>query len=101
MHLDAIALGADDPTALARFWSRAMEASALDHGPLGVEIATPVVSLAPVLRPGPGEVDPRTRLTDLGARAVDSGPGSPWRVFADPSGNELRLSTPDPAGRQG
>ncbi|SIO89913.1 VOC family protein [Nocardiopsis sp. JB363] len=231
MHLDALAIEADDPTALARFWSRALEAPALDRGPFGIEIATPVVSLllvsacpspsdrdhdqvtrihldldgghdhhahaerlvtlgaerrdigqgdapwevladpegnlfcvmpgsryegvgpalgsvpvdcarpevdrnfwagvlgwapvdvhgrglrhpdgggfvlqfcdelapkppgvrnslTPVLRSGPGEVDPRTRLTDLGARPVESERGSPWRVFADPSGNEFRI----------
>lgn len=58
MHLDALAIEADDPTALARFWSRALEAPALDRGPFGIEIATPVVSLLLVSAcPSPSDRD--------------------------------------------
>lgn len=52
-----------------------------------------------VVGPGDGEsaADAHQRLLDLGARPAESGPGAPWRLLTDPSGNEFRLLTA-PAG---
>lgn len=108
MYLDAIAFEAEDPSTLARFWSRALAAPALDRGPLGVEIATPVVPLLLVptgpspsdrdgdritrihfdLDGGPDHHAHAERLVSLGAQRRDVGQGdAPWEVLADVEGN--------------
>jgi predicted enzyme related to lactoylglutathione lyase len=101
-----------DPAAMARFWSKAMDwtlhkvtdhnavlRSAAGVGPYLQFLRTPDVKTGwnrvhLDIRPYPGddfeaEAD---RLRTLGATAIDL--DVPWRVFADPEGNEFCLLTP-------
>jgi predicted enzyme related to lactoylglutathione lyase len=105
-----------DPRVMARFWSQAMDwrlhrvtdhsavlRSAKDVGPYLQFLRTPDVKTGwnrvhLDLRPYPGD-DPgaeEARLRALGATAVDLGDGGevPWRVLADPEGNEFCLLAP-------
>lgn len=53
------------------------------------------------IRPDEDDQDPVALLRDLGGRVLDQpGPGLPWTVCADPSGNEVCLLgvTPPPTG---
>ena len=104
--LQAVVINAADPPALAVFWA----------GVLGVDVAESdddwaqlKGSLAfqrdPVPKAGPNRVHLDVRVDDLeaataaavtrGARPVSDvqGGDSPWRVFADPEGNEFCLVT--------
>jgi len=104
-----------DPQAMARFWSQATDwtlhkvtdhsavlRSATGVGPYLQFLRTPDVKTGwnrvhLDVRPYPGD-DPAAeaaRLRTLGATAIDLGRGDiPWRVFADPEGNEFCLLAP-------
>jgi predicted enzyme related to lactoylglutathione lyase len=104
-----------DPHAMARFWGKAMDwtlhkvtdhhavlRSAKGVGPYLQFLRTPNVKTGwnrvhLDLRPYPGD-DPEAeaaRLRALGATAVDVGRSDlPWKVLADPEGNEFCLLAP-------
>jgi hypothetical protein len=63
--------------------------------PAGVRNA---MGLVVGLEDGERADDVHQRLLDLGARPVESDPGAPWRLLADPSGNEFRLVAGRAAG---
>ncbi|GAA1836199.1 VOC family protein [Luedemannella flava] len=104
-----------DPRAMARFWGEAMDwtvhkvaddnavlRSAKDVGPYLMFIRTPDVKTGwnrvhLDLRPYPGDdlEAEAARLRALGATAIDLGRSDvPWKVLADPEGNEFCLLTP-------
>ncbi|GAB3477782.1 VOC family protein [Nocardiopsis coralliicola] len=115
-RIAVIAIDANDPEALAEFWSRALdwpvvEVDPRDGGqslapepgaPLGIDIF-PVPEVKPAqknrlhldLRATPGTTVEQEleRLISLGARHVDVGQpdDAPWTVLADPEGNEFCL----------
>ncbi|MDI6098904.1 VOC family protein [Actinoplanes sp. NEAU-A12] len=104
-----------DPRAMARFWGAAMDwtlhevtddhavlRSAKDVGPWLRFVRTPDVKTVwnrvhLDVRPYPDDdlEAEATRLRALGATAVDLGRSDvPWKVMADPEGNEFCLLTP-------
>lgn len=99
---------------MARFWSEATDwtvhevtdkgarlRSAKGVGPYLEFVRTPDVKsgwnrVHLDVRPYPGD-DPEVeaaRLRSLGAAPIDLGQDVPWRVLADPEGNEFCLLTP-------
>ncbi|MFI6784556.1 VOC family protein [Micromonospora sp. NPDC050276] len=111
----AVVVDCADARAMARFWGEAMDwtvhevtdrramlRSAKGVGPYLEFIRTPDVKVGwnrahLDVRPYPGDdLDAEaTRLRALGATAVDLGGSDvPWRVLADPEGNEFCLLTP-------
>ncbi len=111
----AVVVDCADPPAMARFWGEAMDwtvrevtddhavlRSAKDVGPYLRFVRTPDVKTGwnrvhLDLRPYRGddlEVE-AARLRSLGAMAIDLGENDiPWKVLADPEGNEFCLLTP-------
>ncbi|MGC4868487.1 VOC family protein [Micromonospora sp. DT53] len=110
----AVVVDCADPRAMARFWSAATDwtvhevtdqsarlRSAKGVGPYLEFVSTPDVKsgwnrVHLDVRPYPGD-DPEaeaTRLRSLGATPIDLGQDVPWRVLADPEGNEFCLLTP-------
>ncbi|MFC5922758.1 VOC family protein [Micromonospora vulcania] len=110
----AVVVDCADPRAMARFWSDAMDwtlhkvtdqaavlRSAKDVGPYLEFIRTPDVKsvwnrVHLDVRPYPGDdlEAEAARLRTLGATSVDLGQNVPWKVLADPEGNEFCLLTP-------
>ena len=117
-----LAIDANDPAKLARFWSGALGWEIEDEGDDEVGVLPPdydypdPVALPLVIVPVPEpkmvknrvHLDLATRsaehqaelveqLLDLGATPVDIGQGDvPWVVLADPEGNELCVLEPRP-----
>ncbi|MBQ0990988.1 VOC family protein [Micromonospora sp. PSH03] len=110
----AVVVDCADPRAMARFWSEATDwtlhevtdqgarlRSAKGVGPYLEFVRTPDVKsgwnrVHLDVRPYPGD-DPEVeaaRLRSLGASPIDLGQDVPWRVLADPEGNEFCLLTP-------
>jgi len=104
-----------DPRAMASFWGQATDwivhkvtdhsavlRSAKGVGPYLQFLRTPDVKTGwnrvhLVVRPYPGDdaAAEAARLESLGATAIDMGRSDiPWRVFADPEGNEFCLLAP-------
>ncbi len=107
----ALRLDSADPDRDAAFWAEvsgwvpAPGALALRH-PSGVG---PLLELVPEpspkegksrlhldVRPGPGDDGIRDRVLERGAIAVSGPSDHPWRIFADPSGNEFCVLAPRP-----
>ncbi|MGW5558090.1 VOC family protein [Micromonospora sp. NPDC003944] len=110
----AVVVDCADPRAMGRFWSEATDwalhevtdqgarlRSARGVGPYLEFVRTPDVKsgwnrVHLDVRPYPGD-DPEAeaaRLRGLGATSIDLGQEVPWRVLADPEGNEFCLLTP-------
>ncbi|MET7950827.1 VOC family protein [Micromonospora sp. NPDC005324] len=110
----AVVVDCAEPRAMARFWSEATDwtlyevtdqgarlRSAKGVGPYLEFVRTPDVKsgwnrVHLDVRPYPGD-DPEVeaaRLRSLGATPIDLGQDVPWRVLADPEGNEFCLLTP-------
>ncbi|MEU8421522.1 VOC family protein [Micromonospora sp. NPDC048835] len=110
----AVVVDCADPRAMARFWGEATDwtlhevtdqgarlRSARGVGPYLEFVPTPDVKsgwnrVHLDVRPYPGD-DPEAeaaRLRGLGATPLDLGQEVPWRVLADPEGNEFCLLTP-------
>ncbi|MGK5533788.1 VOC family protein [Streptomyces sp. URMC 129] len=108
-------LDALDPARLAAFWCAALGWRVVEDDGEEIFIAgedprVPGILLIRVpeakagknrahldLRPGPGQQDAEVgRLVALGARVVDVGQPAeaPWRVLADPEGNEFCVTRP-------
>jgi predicted enzyme related to lactoylglutathione lyase len=116
-RLDCLAIDANDPAALARFWSEALGWRVTDEAPDEVALAPtdedePHVPLLLGTVPESKTVQNRVhldlasnspedqaatvaRLLDLGASRADVGQGDvPWIVLRDPEGNELCVLEP-------
>jgi predicted enzyme related to lactoylglutathione lyase len=103
-----------DPRVMVRFWSEAMDwtlhkvtddhavlRSATGVGPYLQFLRTPDVKTGwnrvhLDVRPYPGDdlEAEAARLRELGATAIDLGQSVPWKVMADPEGNEFCLLAP-------
>jgi predicted enzyme related to lactoylglutathione lyase len=111
----AVVVDCADPRAMARFWGEAMDwtvhevtddtavlRSATGVGPYLRFLRTPEVKTVwnrvhLDLRPYPGDdlKAEAARLRTLGATVIDLGRSDiPWKVLADPEGNEFCLLTP-------
>ncbi|MEU3020883.1 MULTISPECIES: VOC family protein [unclassified Nocardiopsis] len=108
MLLDSITLQADDPSALADFWSQALGVTAVSVAPDGYLLPTPGLPLRVIPAPTSAAPRPETAITrlhldlnggkdhrswartlcSLGARPRDVRQGDvPWEVLADIEGN--------------
>ncbi|MGY1495268.1 VOC family protein [Streptomyces sp. QTS52] len=111
----AVVVDCADPRAMARFWEEAMDwtlhevtddrallRSAKGVGPYLEFLRTPHlkdmrhrVHLDVVPSLGDGQAAEVTRLEALGATLADTGRGDfPWRILADPEGNEFCVLRP-------
>lgn len=104
--LQAIVVNAADPPALAVFWAGVLGVAVVESDENWAQLdGTLAFQRDPVAKLGPNRLHLDVRVDDLdaattsvvtrGARAVSDvrGGDSPWRVFADPEGNEFCLVT--------
>jgi predicted enzyme related to lactoylglutathione lyase len=105
-RLNAIVINAADPPALAGFWSAVLDSPVVETGPDWAQLADVLAFQSDrVPKAGPNRLHLDVRVDDLSA-ATDAvlaagaqtlsdvqGGDEPWRVFADPEGNEFCLVT--------
>jgi len=104
---EQVVVDSSDPTALGRWWLRALDWVVVNDDPVELEISPAAGRLPGLLfvavperkavknrlhldfRPDDRDAEVN-RLLDLGATRVDIGQGDqPWVVLADPEGNEF------------
>lgn len=95
MYLENVIIDARDPQRLGRFWETALGAVGLTDTPEGYETRLSVgdrstLHLDVRLETGDDSDGVGAAIVARGGRALDLGWGEvPWRVYADPSGNEF------------
>jgi predicted enzyme related to lactoylglutathione lyase len=107
LEWEQVVVAAEDPAALGRWWSEALEWVIVNDDPVEFEIQLAPGQLPGILFLAAGETKERQnrlhidlrpddqaaevqRLIALGAARVDVGQGEvPWVVLADPEGNEF------------
>jgi catechol 2,3-dioxygenase-like lactoylglutathione lyase family enzyme len=106
-QLAAVVVNAADPPALARFWAGLLGVPVVDSGPDWAQLEGSLAFQSdPAPKHGPNRLHLDVKVSDLaastaavlasGARPlsdVQSADADPWRVFADPEGNEFCLVT--------
>ena len=106
-ELNAVVVNAADPPALASFWAGVLGVLVVESGPDWAQLeANLAFQSDPAPKQGPNRLHLDVKVSDLeaatasvlagGARPlsdVQSAEADPWRVFADPEGNEFCLVT--------
>jgi len=106
-QLAAVVVNAADPPALASFWARVLGVPVVESGPEWAQLEGSLAFQSdPTPKHGPNRLHLDVKVADLdaatssvlsgGARPlseVQSADADPWRVFADPEGNEFCLVT--------
>ena len=106
-RLSAVVVNAADPPALAAFWAGLLGVQVVDSGPDWAQLEGSLAFQSdPAPKRGPNRLHVDVLVEDLaaatdavlgsGARPLSEVQGAdadPWRVFADPEGNEFCLVT--------
>ena len=106
-RLAAIVVNAGDPPSLAAFWAGVLGVPVVDSGPDWAQLAGSLAFQSdPAPKHGPNRLHLDVLVEDLGRATetvlsagarplseVQAADGDPWRVFADPEGNEFCLVT--------
>jgi len=106
-ELAAVVVNAADPPALAGFWAGVLGVPVVESGPDWAQLEGSLAFQSdPAPKTGPNRLHLDVKVDDLpaattgvlagGARPLSDvqSPGdAPWRVFADPEGNEFCLVT--------
>ena len=105
-RLNAVVVNAADPPALASFWAGVLGVPVVESGPDWAQLDGSLAFQSdPAPKAAPNRLHLDVRVDDLdaatsavvasGARPLSDvqGGDDPWRVFADPEGNEFCLVT--------
>jgi catechol 2,3-dioxygenase-like lactoylglutathione lyase family enzyme len=106
-QLSAVVVNAADPPALAAFWAGVLGTPVVESRPDWAQLEGSLAFQSdPAPKHGPNRLHLDVLVADLGQATdavltagarplsdVQGGDGDPWRVFADPEGNEFCLVT--------